>query len=109
MRKLPPLAAVRVFEAAARHQTFTAAAEELGSVKLADGGTCLITGSVEGARVWPLSTERLSTLAEATAGRTLSAAERSSLPKPPPEQPTLAERFSSWWRRWVSRSGESSR
>lgn len=30
MRRLPPLAAVRVFEAAARHQNFTSAAEELG-------------------------------------------------------------------------------
>ena len=30
MRKLPPLAAVRVFEAAARHENFTSAATELG-------------------------------------------------------------------------------
>ncbi|MBC2778453.1 LysR substrate-binding domain-containing protein [Parasphingopyxis marina] len=30
MRRLPPLAAVRVFEAAARHENFTSAAEELG-------------------------------------------------------------------------------
>lgn len=30
MRKLPPLAAVRVFEAAARHENYTRAAEELG-------------------------------------------------------------------------------
>lgn len=30
MRDLPPLAAVRVFEAAARHENFTTAAEELG-------------------------------------------------------------------------------
>jgi LysR family transcriptional regulator, glycine cleavage system transcriptional activator len=30
MRKLPPLSAIRVFEAAARHEHFTAAAEELG-------------------------------------------------------------------------------
>lgn len=30
MRNLPPLAAIRVFEAAARHENFTTAAEELG-------------------------------------------------------------------------------
>ncbi|WP_375288111.1 LysR substrate-binding domain-containing protein [Sphingomonas sp.] len=35
MRRLPPLAAVRVFEAAARHQNFTAAAEELGMTQAA--------------------------------------------------------------------------
>ena len=35
MRKLPPLAAVRVFEAAARHQNFTAAADELGMTQAA--------------------------------------------------------------------------
>ena len=35
MRRLPPLAAVRVFEAAARHPTFTAAAEELGLTQAA--------------------------------------------------------------------------
>ena len=35
MRKLPPLAAVRVFEAAARHQSFTQAAAELGMTQAA--------------------------------------------------------------------------
>lgn len=35
MRKLPPLTAVRVFEAAARHQNFTAAASELGMTQAA--------------------------------------------------------------------------
>ncbi|RJF91516.1 LysR substrate-binding domain-containing protein [Sphingomonas cavernae] len=35
MRKLPPLAAVRVFEAAARHGNFTKAAEELGMTQAA--------------------------------------------------------------------------
>ena len=35
MRKLPPLTAVRVFEAAARHQNFTAAAAELGMTQAA--------------------------------------------------------------------------
>ena len=30
MRRLPPLSAVRVFEAAARHENFTSAAGELG-------------------------------------------------------------------------------
>lgn len=35
MRKLPPLAAVRVFEAAARHEHFTAAADELGMTQAA--------------------------------------------------------------------------
>ena len=35
MRKLPPLAAVRVFEAAARHQNFTSAAQELGMTQAA--------------------------------------------------------------------------
>ncbi|MBS0482431.1 MAG: LysR family transcriptional regulator [Proteobacteria bacterium] len=35
MRRLPPLAAVRVFEAAARHDTFTAAATELGMTQAA--------------------------------------------------------------------------
>jgi len=35
MRTLPPLAAVRVFEAAARHENFTAAASELGMTQAA--------------------------------------------------------------------------
>lgn len=35
MRRLPPLAAVRVFEAAGRHQNFTAAAGELGMTQAA--------------------------------------------------------------------------
>ena len=35
MRKLPPLSAVRVFEAAARHENFTAAAAELGMTQAA--------------------------------------------------------------------------
>ena len=35
MRKLPPLAAVRVFEAAARLENFTAAANELGMTQAA--------------------------------------------------------------------------
>jgi LysR family transcriptional regulator, glycine cleavage system transcriptional activator len=35
MRKLPPLSAVRVFEAAARHESFTRAAEELGMTQAA--------------------------------------------------------------------------
>ncbi|ATY34479.1 LysR substrate-binding domain-containing protein [Sphingomonas psychrotolerans] len=35
MRKIPPLAAVRVFEAAARHANFTRAAEELGMTQAA--------------------------------------------------------------------------
>ncbi|MES2097843.1 MAG: transcriptional regulator GcvA [Pseudomonadota bacterium] len=35
MRRLPPLAAVRVFEAAARHENFTAAAGELGMTQAA--------------------------------------------------------------------------
>lgn len=35
MRRLPPLAAVRVFEAAARHENFTAAAVELGMTQAA--------------------------------------------------------------------------
>ena len=33
MRKLPPLSAIRVFEAAARHEHFTAAADELGMAR----------------------------------------------------------------------------
>lgn len=35
MSKLPPMSAVRVFEAAARHQSFTRAAEELGMTQAA--------------------------------------------------------------------------
>ena len=35
MPKLPPLSAVRVFEAAARHQNFTQAAGELGMTQAA--------------------------------------------------------------------------
>ena len=35
MRQMPPLAAVRVFEAAARHESFTAAAAELGMTQAA--------------------------------------------------------------------------
>lgn len=35
MRRLPPLAAVRAFEAAARHQNFTSAASELGMTQAA--------------------------------------------------------------------------
>src|SRR5918998_6131398 len=33
--KLPPMSAIRVFEAAARHQSFTRAAEELGMTQAA--------------------------------------------------------------------------
>src|SRR3712207_4157238 len=35
MRKIPPLPAVRVFEAAARHENFTTAAAELGMTQSA--------------------------------------------------------------------------
>ena len=35
MRKLPPLSAIRVFEAAARHEHFTAASDELGMTQAA--------------------------------------------------------------------------
>src|SRR5690242_21850626 len=35
MRHLPPLAAIRVFEAAARHENFTLAAAELGMTQAA--------------------------------------------------------------------------
>lgn len=35
MSKLPPLSAIRVFEAAARHQNFTAAAQELAMTQAA--------------------------------------------------------------------------
>src|ERR1700754_1028017 len=35
MRRIPPLAAVRVFEAAARHENFTSAAAELGMTQAA--------------------------------------------------------------------------
>ncbi|SNS64232.1 LysR family transcriptional regulator, glycine cleavage system transcriptional activator [Sphingomonas laterariae] len=35
MRRIPPLTAVRVFEAAARHENFTAAAQELGMTQAA--------------------------------------------------------------------------
>lgn len=35
MRRIPPLAAVRVFEAAARHENFTTAADELGMTQAA--------------------------------------------------------------------------
>jgi LysR family glycine cleavage system transcriptional activator len=35
MRRIPPLTAVRVFEAAARHENFTAAAVELGMTQAA--------------------------------------------------------------------------
>ncbi len=35
MRRIPPLAAVRVFEAAARHENFTSAADELGMTQAA--------------------------------------------------------------------------
>ncbi|HWK36583.1 transcriptional regulator GcvA [Sphingomonas sp.] len=35
MRQIPPLAAVRVFEAAARHENFTSAAQELGMTQAA--------------------------------------------------------------------------
>ena len=35
MRRLPPLAAVRAFEAAARHENFTLAAAELGLTQAA--------------------------------------------------------------------------
>src|ERR1700747_2476891 len=35
MRRLPPMAAIRAFEAAARHENFTAAAAELGMTQAA--------------------------------------------------------------------------
>lgn len=59
MRSLPPLAAVRVFEAAARHENFTSAANELGmtqaavsyQVKLLEGRLGLALFRREGRRV----------------------------------------------------------
>ncbi len=84
MRKLPPLNAVRAFEAAARHQSFTMAAAELCvtvtaishhirhlekilGLKLFDRKGRKITLSPTGARLFPMLREGLDTLAGAFA------------------------------------------
>ncbi|MQT12247.1 transcriptional regulator GcvA [Segnochrobactrum spirostomi] len=81
-RALPPLNAIRAFEAAARHESFTRAAEELGmtqaavsyQIKLLEErlGAALfrrlprrVELSAEGRRALPLVTEAFDTLAEA--------------------------------------------
>ena len=85
MRKLPPLSAVRVFEAAARHQNFTQAAAELGMTQAAVSyqirlledrlGLSLFTRSrgrvslTESARrIAPLAASAFDTLEEAFSG-----------------------------------------
>src|SRR5688500_8190786 len=85
MRNLPPLSAVRVFEAAARHQNFTQAAAELGMTQAAVSyqirlledrlGLSLFTRSKgrvslteSGRRIAPLAASAFDTLEEAFSG-----------------------------------------
>jgi LysR family glycine cleavage system transcriptional activator len=75
MRRLPPLAAVRVFEAAARHESFTAAAAELGLTQAAVSyqvkaleerlGAPLFVRERGRARLTPLGQRLLPTLSQA--------------------------------------------
>ena len=85
MRRLPPLSAVRVFEAAARHQNFTQAAAELGMTQAAVSyqirlleerlGLSLFTRSKgrvsltdAGRRIAPLAASAFDTLEDAFSG-----------------------------------------
>jgi LysR family glycine cleavage system transcriptional activator len=75
MRKLPPLTAVRAFEAAARSENFTAAAAELGMTQAAVSyqvkaledriGTALFVRERGRARLTPLGARLLPTLSQA--------------------------------------------
>lgn len=75
MRRLPPLAAVRAFEAAARHESFTAAAAELGLTQAAVSyqvkaleerlGAPLFVRERGRARLTPLGQRLLPTLSQA--------------------------------------------
>lgn len=88
MRRIPPLSAVRVFEAAARHENFTKAAAELGMTQAAvsyqirlleerlglplfarDKGRVRLSG--QGRKVAPLVTGAFDALGEAFAGLAL--------------------------------------
>lgn len=64
MRKLPPLSAVRVFEAAARHENFTKAASELGMTQAAVSYQIRILEERLGAPLFARSKRRV-TLTEA--------------------------------------------
>ena len=83
MRKFPPLASVRVFEAAARHENFTLAAAELGMTQAAVSyqikaledrvGTALFLREKGRARLTPLGARLLPQLTQAfdvSTGRT---------------------------------------
>lgn len=75
MRRLPPLAAIRAFEAAGRHESFTAAAAELGLTQAAVSyqvkaledrlGTPLFARERGRARLTPLGARLLPTLSQA--------------------------------------------
>lgn len=75
MRRLPPLAAIRAFEAAARHESFTAAAAELGLTQAAVSyqvkaledrlGAPLFLRERGRARLSPLGSRLLPTLSQA--------------------------------------------
>jgi LysR family transcriptional regulator, glycine cleavage system transcriptional activator len=75
MRKLPPLTAIRAFEAAARHENFTAAATELGMTQAAVSyqvkaleerlGAPLFTRERGRARLTPLGARLLPSLSQA--------------------------------------------
>ena len=75
MRRLPPLAAIRAFEAAARHESFTAAAAELGLTQAAVSyqvkaleerlGAPLFVRERGRARLTPLGLRLLPTLSQA--------------------------------------------
>lgn len=75
MRKLPPLSAIRVFEAAARHENFTAAAAELGMTQAAVSyqvraledrvGSALFTREKGRAKLTPLGQRLLPPLTQA--------------------------------------------
>lgn len=90
MRKIPPLNALRAFEAAARHKSFTRAAAELGvtptaishQVKLLEDtiGHCLFRRfprpmalTAEGQRLFPAIRDSLDSMAEAVQDLTASA------------------------------------
>jgi len=71
MRKLPPLNAVRAFEAAARHVSFTLAARELG---VTHGAISKQVATLEDWLVTPLFVRSQAQLSLTDAGRTLLAA-----------------------------------
>src|SRR5437588_194229 len=115
MRRLPPLAAIRAFEAAARTENFTAAAAELGMTQAAVSyqvksleerlGAPLFVREKGRARLTPLGARLLPPLASreciAAVERKLG---RKLEPKDLPDQ-NLISPGDEWWQQWFADNG----